>query len=303
MTPLLNCLVVHHRPQVARSLVRDLHKVSSLLGSTHTATTLDDAIAALHDHKPNVVVLDLEMPSGGAYRFLQQHLPADAEYLLILLDKDDLKAADRQRNLHLLAEHQAVGYLILGVFNNGTLEVLAEKAHGRLQSQLLAKRQRDIIELLIEMLVSGVEQPHVKNSHTNTGSHSTSGQEVGAGITFKKKDGRTATRKREVTVQWQNVIRCVMKGNDYEVWYFDEEGAVTTELLRKERVSAMPAHFFRANRSHIVNPHCIARIGRAEVMMMCGNVIQLSQKNQERMQTIFNKLSVPLLILSRLNRF
>jgi DNA-binding LytR/AlgR family response regulator len=304
MSLLLTCLIVHRLPPIARSLARDLQKIDPTLTHIHKATIMAEAATALANLKPNVVFLDLEIPNEGAFALLQQHPPSECGYALILLDQESLGPAERQRHVQLVTQHQAAGYLMPGVFGNGTLSTALEQAEHRLQGRLLAERQREVIELLIEMLLAKKTKEHTKRVHdaaTSNGKSQTAIEHISDGIVIPEQNTRAAKNKR--LVQWSNVIRLVAKGNYYEVWHIDAEEKVATVLVRKECVAktVLPPHFLQTHRSHIVNTKKIINVRTKDLLMMCGNHIPLSRRQQEQVQEMLGKISVQSTVVDRLS--
>jgi len=114
-------------PVVLATLASQLAHAFECVG---TARDADQAITLVESHRPELVILDVDMPGGGAIRATREIHVRSPETAIVILSCDEI----RQGVIELL-NSGAVTYLRNGIDRQSLITKLtiAIKAHGRLR--------------------------------------------------------------------------------------------------------------------------------------------------------------------------
>ena len=129
----LDILTVHRRRITGLTIKTDLQKIGVTVAGYDQASTLAEAQAYLRARPPHVVILDLCLPNGDAYRLLDAYQPSRREFAVILMDEEPTNVpshGERHRGVEALVEHQAAGYLVYPQFHNLNLARSGWNRHG-----------------------------------------------------------------------------------------------------------------------------------------------------------------------------
>jgi hypothetical protein len=327
----LRVVVVHHSPVIARSILRDLTKIGTATSETHKTSCIHEAREVIDEMEPHIVFVAINLPHGKAFDLLQDFPPSKRTFALIIVDEPlklvAMPEAEQQGRFQHVLENQAVAYLMVGVFHNGTLATSIERARTRLQEVILERQQGEVNDYLVRFVTDGAEEWRETMARIHNVSK-TVGVSVGTSASrqaLKKGTGHSeqahtpvlrikslhnrhhgnAPSKKHLRISelcWSRLIRLQAQENYYGLWYFDEEGIVQMELIRKGEVllSERPSFMFKANKSEYINVHWIADIGAKAVMMMCGGFVRLAERQQQTFQEIFRAVSSQLAALDEL---
>lgn len=311
----LRVLVVHPVRRIALNLVMDLRKIGTVMDIVKTASTLNEARTTIETITPHIVILGLNFPNDEALELLKQFPPKERGFVVIFVDDENTPLRTRQRHLEAMIEHQAAGYLVFPFFHNGTLGMSMEEVRNRLQARIVADRQYDVTTRLIQTIEAEVAPPTtIGTSEERPALTAAFSVPVRSVISAKKAPttkqastpkslAKPLTKHPPLETTWSNVIRLQTKENYYELWYFDAKERVCAVLVRKDDLpppAQMPSMVYQAHRSHLVNMKHIAEVNPKSLLMRCGNSVPLAEAEQERLQTIFDQLSVQMAVLTEL---
>ena len=336
----LDILTVHRRRITGLTIKTDLQKIGVTVAGYDQANTLAEAQAYLRARPPHVVILDLCLPNGDAYRLLDAYQPSRREFAVILMDEEQTHVpshSERHRGVEALVEHQAAGYLVYPQFHNLNLARSVEQARGKLQSRLLAEYQHEIIEQLLRSTLGHPALPshpappappphsdppmtgnapfaHSDESDTSRLllHHAQAAQTAAiaassvSGVGKKAGKGKKASGVRHHHVRYADIIR--LEKQDHYLWlhWFGADGAVAKALVRTETIplrdGALPVGFHQVHRSHVVNLLHIVEVGSRRLLMRCGSDVPLAAREQQRMQEVIEQFSRQVGVLGDLQR-
>jgi CheY-like chemotaxis protein len=329
----LDILTVHRRRITGLTIKTDLQKIGVTVAGYDQASTLAEAQAYLRARPPHVVILDLCLPNGDAYRLLDAYQPSRREFAVILMDEEQTNGpshGERHRGVEALVEHQAAGYLVYPQFHNLNLARSVEQARGKLQSRLLTEYQHDIIEQLLRSTLGhpALPAPPPHSAPPMTGKapfahsdedtsrlllhHAQAAQTLAiasssaSGVGKKAGIGKKASGVHHHHVRYADIIR--LEKQDHYVWlhWFGADGAVAKALVRTETIplldGELPVGFHQVHRSHVVNLLHIVEVGSRRLLMRCGSDVPLAAREQQRMQEVIEQFSRQVGVLGDLQR-
>ena len=333
----LDVLTIHRRRITGLTIKADLNKIGVDIASYRYVATLTEARDYLEMHRPHLVILDLCLPNGDAYRLLDAYQPSRRDFAVILMDEEEndslprasRHAKERHRGLETLVEHQAAGYLLYPLFHNRNLAHSIEQARGKLQARLLDDYQHEIIEQLLRSTLghSAPSTPHQKHPAPNNPTPSlttfdtddvsfillrnaqhTHMMEIDAAVLSTGTGGRKPRQnvQKTLTVRYADIIRLEKQDNYVWLHWFNPEGEVKKALLRTEFVpllhTDLPTGFHKVHRSHIINILHIVEVEQRSVVMRCGNEVPLAAREQHRVQEVLQQFSRQVGVLGELHR-
>jgi DNA-binding LytR/AlgR family response regulator len=320
----LRILVVHSTPFIARSVIRDLKKIGTQMSEPYKATSAEEALMAIETVQPDIVFMGMDLPHDDALRLLQEYPPHRRNFAIILMDGLYTSLLERQKYIQTMLAHQAIGYLMVGVFDNQILAASIEQARHTLQVQILGEQQHAILECVMNGVLQDVRALDRQSEEWKAMVKEFVGVPVlgvpartsltpelpplmlpvqielqSQGVSHKPRRNnthaslRSTSRKKAKAVAWSQVVRLQAQENYFEVWYFNESGVVKTELLRKEEIpiESMPRCMCKVHKSHYVNVYQISSVRLESLLMNDGSCVPLSKLQQERLRGILRELS------------
>jgi hypothetical protein len=291
----LNVLILDSRPGISFSLMKDLkdlHLVEK--NNVRRFKAFDDAVRDMERDMPNVVFLRFDMPQGIAEQFFERFPARSRRFVLILLHAPSHTPREQMKIAGVLARQHVAGYLPLGHFSNEDLQETIEGARSALQFMHITDHQQDIIDAFVRSL----RHPLFKLAEQNTTHNVDAFYGKGSVLHIRE---RTLENEHEYDISWDRVVHLHSKGNYFDVWYVDEQGEYRTTIIRKEDIEPPPA-LHQIHRSHRVNLAYIRRFSPTHVYLVNGDEIQMSRTERERLESILEELSLPLMVLNTIQR-
>lgn len=293
--PLRIC-IVEPTPVIGKNLVRDLRRLE--IATEEDILFLHKFSGAdvfLHQHKPHVVFLSLDMPNDGAFRLLQRFPTEQRPFIVILLSNPEL---DKYIRPSLLSELYGAGYLVKGVFSNEELIKVVERVRKEVQKKLVEDFKAELLEAVTHFSVPSLPEETATTFSRRELSEAQAEQEETEKNTPREEVFfvTTVTKNNEkvkVEIPWEWVIYTESAGNYVNIHYFADgnlpeivgkKAALehhNVSIVRSNKI-VIPSSFIQPHRSYWVQKKFILSVSSTAIYMITGKRISLSQNNRER---------------------
>lgn len=253
----LRTLIVDDEP-IARQLLQSAlqkHPLVDLIGESENGL---DAISAIRDQRPDLVLIDIQMPGADAFQVIDS-IPADIRPAIIFVTAFDQYATKAFR-VH------AVDYLLKPVEDDLLMEAV-----DRIASQFATPNWNELRGRLNQLIESCLEE----NAQQQW---------------FLAKQG-----DRRIPLQWQDV-EWFEPAQNYVRAHVQGKVFLIRRTLRELEHQLTPAGFVRVHRSALVNLGKIVCLqpcghGEFEIELASGRRISLSRRYRHRLEAIVGRLA------------
>ncbi|MGO4288259.1 LytR/AlgR family response regulator transcription factor [Chitinophaga sp. RAB17] len=80
---MITCIIVDDEPRNISILSKMIHLYCPQVHVAGSATNIADALGLIHEHSPQLLFLDIEMPRGNAFDLLKQIMPVNFEVIFV----------------------------------------------------------------------------------------------------------------------------------------------------------------------------------------------------------------------------
>lgn len=262
----ISILIVDDEP-LARRGIRQLIEDDPQIKIIGEYGTAQDALASIHERKPDLLFLDVQMPRMNGFELLAQ-IPKDRLPAVIFVTAHDRYAIDA-------FEAEALDYL-LKPFTEERFHKALRRAKLQINRQATGKHQQQLASLLARY---GQSQP---------------AREAVADVAYLKK--LMVKSGGNIHFLPMDEIDWIEAADYYALLHVGGRSYSLRESLSELEAKLDPAKFARIHRSAIVNVERIRQLqpqqtGDYQVILLDGTKIRMSRRRREKLSNILQRLS------------
>jgi two-component system LytT family response regulator len=268
----LKTIIVDDEPVARRDLKRRLQKAGGLK-ITAEARGGSEALSLIRKHKPDLVILDIQMPGMDGFDVLRALPPKALPFFVFLTVRDDYAIN--------AFEAHGLDYLLKPI-SERRLAVALERVSRNRDRRHAAKHRQSLLGL-----VDQISRPSERGSTSQA-----------QGRAKKKEAPRLAIRDGGQTT-WirQDEIEWVDAAGDYMCVHARGETHIMRTTMKTLEKELDPAILQRVHRSAIVNVSQVQRLlphinGEFFLTLKCGHRLKLSRSYKDKLR-FFSSLIAP----------
>lgn len=215
------------------------------------ASTVDEALKGIQQHKPDIVFLDIQIKEQTGFDLLNQL--SEINFALIFttaFDKYALKAF----------RFNAIDYLLKPIVTEELIEAV-NKINQRSAAASAASKEQ------VQQLYYDIKNP--KKIHDKIA---------------------VPTAEGFIVIPINEIVYCRASSNYTEFFFNDKKSILSSYTLKQYDELLTPQSFFRAHRSYLINLKHVQMYRRGEggeILMSNGDQIDLSHNNKEAFLELF----------------
>jgi two-component system LytT family response regulator len=218
----------------------------------NTLNSIETGLLSIHQDKPDLVFLDIQMPNASGFDLLNQLDKIDFEIIFVTAhDAYAIKAF----------KYSAVDYLLKPIKVTELIEAV-NKAKDRIEKN----HSGDNIKFMLDK-VSPAKKAFLNNK-----------------ILLPTLGGYNIIDIFEIAY-------CQSESNYTRFHFLDGKNIVVSKTLKEFESILLENHFFRIHRSYIINLNCIAKYNKGkggEVVMKDGATLEVSREKKDEFLKLFS---------------
>jgi two-component system, LytTR family, response regulator len=229
----------------------------------------EEAIAAIMEHSPDLVFLDIQMPGMTGFELIKE-IQSDALPMVIFVTAYDAFAIDAF-NVH------AIDYLLKPVEVDRLAAAIEKAKHSKVQQAALDEKQR-LMELVVSVTgKSAAAIAELLDSEEELVEHADR---------LAIKDGSSITFVPVRDIDW------IDAAGDYMCVHVKGETHIMRTTMKELEAKLDPLIFQRVHRSTIVNLERVEKVsshinGEFHLTLSCGSSLKMSRSYKEKVKHFF----------------
>jgi two-component system LytT family response regulator len=227
----MDIFIVDDNPSIRKFLMQVIPTLSKEYRIIGVGTSVEEAVLSLQTQKPDLLILDVELPDGKGFDILQQLIEKNAfNGNVIFITAHDHYALRA-------IKYSALDYLLKPIDPEALKEALLKAVKEIENKQILQNFTNQKIAILKQNLEK-VEQNELSNKNEST----PNGQKI-----------VLSDAEKIYLVSINEIVRCESNGN-YTSFYLTEKRTITISQSIKVFEQMLPnSLFYRVHRSHLIN--------------------------------------------------
>ena len=238
--------------EIIEELILLTNSKINVVGKAHT---VKDAVELIDTQKPDLVFLDIQMPTGTGFEVLETIHHRDFKLVFITAHEEYAITAFK---------HSAIDYLLKPVLISDFKDTVARIQH--------------YFDTISSSDNKAAEEQKIKNFLSNSKERLI--LPIGSGLGFK-------------VVNINDIVRCQSDKNYTEFYFVNGEKIVSSKTMKAFESVFENLHFYRIHRSHIINLKHIVGLKKgamATVQMSDGSDIEISREKKADFFDLIDKL-------------
>jgi two-component system LytT family response regulator len=267
----MNIFIVDDNPSIRKFLMQVIPTLSKEYRIIGTATNVEEALLSLETQKPDLLILDVELPDGKGFDILQKLSEKNAI---------DNKKSIFETNVIFITAHDhyalraikysALDYLLKPIDPEALGEALLKAVKEIEDKQIIQNFTHQKIEILKQNLEK-VEQNEVSNKDQNSPNE----QKI-----------VLSDAEKIYLVSINEIIRCESNGN-YTTFYLTENRTITISQSIKVFEQMLPSSiFYRVHRSHLINLNFFDFLDKKDggtIHLKNGNLLPIAIRRKDEL--------------------
>lgn len=260
----MDIFIVDDNPSIRKFLMQVIPTLSTEYRIIGTATNVEEALLALETQKPNLLILDVELPDGKGFDILQKLIEKNTfNGNVIFITAHDHYALRA-------IKYSALDYLLKPIDPEALGEALLKAVKQIENKQIIQNFTHQKIEVLKQNL-ENVEKNEVANKDQNSPNE----QKI-----------VLSDAEKIYLVSINEIVRCESNGN-YTTFCLTQNRTITISQSIKVFEQMLPSSiFYRVHRSHLINLNFFDFLDKKDggtIHLKNGNLLPIAIRRKDEL--------------------